>query len=286
VSLRAKILGRVAFYGAVLFALLPLSFSQVMLRLPRQTPSPAYPPFQEAFVACEGLRLRTWTLVGRPDRAAVVIVHGLGDTLESYTEHARVLNRRGHTALLVDLRAHGGSEGRDSTLGGRERADVRAATRHLRERGLAPAGILLMGFSLGTAAVMGAAPDEPDVRAVVLEAPFDTAQATVAHHGFLLYRIPAWFPLGRLALAVAGWRAGFDPAEVDLVRAASRLRAPLLTIVDGDDPRMPEAVVRRVYDAHPGPKRIWVAPGVPHVGAVLRPDYWQQVTAFLEAHGL
>jgi uncharacterized protein len=286
VSLRAKILGRVVFYGAVFFALLPLTFSQVMLRLPRQPASPVYPPFQEAFVACEGLRLRTWTVVGRPDRAAVVVVHGLGDTLESYVEHARVLNRRGHTALLVDLRAHGGSEGRDSTLGGRERADVRAAARHLRERGLAPAGIVFMGFSLGTAAVMGAVPDEPDVRAVVLEAPFDTARATVAHHGSLLYRIPAWFPLGRMALAIAGWRAGFDPGDIDLVRAAARLHAPLLTIVDGDDPRMPEAVVRRVYDAHPGPKEIWVAAGVPHVGAILRPDYWQRITGFLEQHAL
>ena len=183
-----------------------------------------------------------------------MLVHGLGDTLESYTEHARVLNRRGHTVLLVDLRAHGGSEGQDSTLGGRERADVRAAAQHLRTRGLAPAGLVFMGFSLGTAAVMGAAPDEPDVRAVVLEAPFDSARGTIAHHGWLLYRMPGWLPLGRLALAIAGWRAGFDPDESTWCAAAARLRAPLLTIVDGDDPRMPEAVVRRVYEAHPGPK--------------------------------
>jgi hypothetical protein len=49
---------------------------------------------------------------------------------------------------------------------------------------------------------------------------------------------------------------------------------------------MPESVVRRVYDAHPGPKRMWVAPGADHVGAVLRPDYWPQVTSFLDANGL
>jgi pimeloyl-ACP methyl ester carboxylesterase len=286
VSRPAKILGRVAFYGAVVFALLPLVFSQIMLRLPRQPAGRVYPPFQEAFVASEGLRLRTWTLGGRPERAAVVVVHGLGDSLESYTEHAHVLNQRGHTVLLVDLRAHGGSEGRDSTLGGRESADVRAAARHLREQGLARAGILFMGFSLGTAAVMGAAPDEPDVRAVLLEAPFDSARGTIAHHGWLLYRIPAWFPLGRIALAIAGWRAGFDADDIDLVRAAARLRAPLFTIVDGDDPRMPEAVVRRVYDAHPGPKGIWVAPSAPHVGAILHPEYWTRVTGFLEANGL
>jgi alpha-beta hydrolase superfamily lysophospholipase len=277
---------RVVFYGAFLFAALPFSFSQVMLRLPRQPTSPAHPPFEEAFVTSDGLRLRTWTIPGRPERAAALIVHGLGDTLESYGEHAREMSRRGHTVLLVDLRAHGGSEGRDTTMGALERHDVQAAARHLRERGLARNGIVYMGFSLGTAAVMGAAPDEPDTRAVILEAPFDSARSTVTHHGWLLYRIPAWFPMGRMALAVAGWRAGFDPDDVDLVAAAARLRAPLFTIADGDDPRMPEAVVRRVYDAHAGPKRIWVAPGVDHVGAVLRADYWPQVTSFLEANGL
>lgn len=282
----ARAAARVLFYGTVVFALLPLVFSQLMLRLPRQPTSAVHAPFEEASVASDGLRLRTWTVVGHPERAAVVIVHGLGDTLESYVEHARTLHRRGHTVLLVDLRAHGGSEGRDSTLGALERADVHAAARHLRERGLARSGVVFMGFSLGTAAVMGAAPDEPGVRAVVLEAPFDSARGTVAHHGWLLYRIPSWFPLGRMALAIAGWRAGFDPDDVDLVRAAARLKAPLLTIVDGDDPRMPELVVRRVYDAHPGPKDIWTAPGAPHVGAVLHPDYWKRVFAFLDANGV
>lgn len=277
---------RVVIYSLVLFGLLPFAFSQVMLRLPRQPTSPVFPPYEEAFVVADGLRLRTWTLRGRSDRAAVVIVHGLGDTLESYTGHATELHRRGHSVLMVDLRAHGGSEGRDSTLGALEKADVKAAASHLRARGLAASGIVFMGFSLGSAAVMGAAPEEPDTRAVILEAPFDTARGTVAHHGWLIYRIPRWLPLGRLALAVAGWRAGFDPDDVDLVAAASRLRAPLLAIVDGADPRMPEAVVRRVYDAHPGPKQIWVAPRADHVGAVLRSEYWARITGFLDRNGL
>jgi len=277
---------RVLVYGAFFLAALPFSFSQVMLRLPRQPTTGVFPPYEEAFVVSDGLRLRTWTVRGRPERAAVLVVHGLGDSLESYTGHATELHKRGHSVLMVDLRAHGGSEGRDSTLGALERADVRAAARHLRELGLAGSGIVFMGFSLGSAAVMGAAPDEPDTRAVILEAPFDTARATIAHHGWLLYRIPTWLPLGRLALAVAGWRAGFDPDDVDLVKAAARLRAPLFTIADGDDPRMPEPVVRRVYDAHRGPKRIWIAPGVDHVGAILRADYWAQITAFLDASGL
>jgi pimeloyl-ACP methyl ester carboxylesterase len=98
--------------------------------------------------------------------------------------------------------------------------------------------------------------------------------------------MPRWLPLIPLTIALAEWRAGFDADEVDAVAAARALRAPLLAIVDGADPRMPEAVVRRVLDAHPGPKRLWVAPGADHVGAILHPEYWTVVLGFLEENGL
>ena len=68
--------------------------------------------------------------------------------------------------------------------------------------------------------------------------------------------------------------------------AAGSMRAPLLLIVDGDDPRMPEAVVRRVYDAHPGPKKLWVAEGAPHSGARVASGYRETVVQFLEERGL
>jgi uncharacterized protein len=108
----------------------------------------------------------------------------------------------------------------------------------------------------------------------------------VAHHAKLLYGLPPWFPLIPLSIAVAEWRAGFRADDVDAVAAARQLRAPLLAIVDGADPRMPEAVVRRVYDAHPGPKRLWTAPGAAHAGAPLAPGYWREVIAFLDENGL
>jgi len=49
---------------------------------------------------------------------------------------------------------------------------------------------------------------------------------------------------------------------------------------------MPEPVVRRVLDAHPGPKQLWTAPGAPHSGATYAPGYWDTVLGFLEANGL
>lgn len=285
-SRRVRLLVRVCFYGAAVGLGLPFALSQILVAPLRLAAGPPPPPFEEVHIQGDGLMLRTWTLRGRPERAAVVVAHGVGDTLESFTGVARTLNVRGHTVLLLDLRGHGGSEGRYTTLGAREKDDVSAAMRHLRAQGLAPRGFVLMGFSMGSAAVLLSAPRERDARAVVVEAPFDTYRGTVAHHGRLLYGLPHWFPLTPIAIAMAEWRAGFDADEVDLVRAAGATPAALLAIADGADPRMPEAVVRRVYDAHRGPKSFWVAPDAEHVGASGRPEYWPTVIAFLEANGL
>ena len=96
--------------------------------------------------------------------------------------------------------------------------------------------------------------------------------------------VPSWVPIIPLAILAAEWRAGFDADAVDTVEAARRIDAPLLAIVDGLDPRMPEPVVRRIVDAHPGPNRLWVAEDVGHVGAIRNPDWEETVFRFLGPH--
>lgn len=278
---RHPVLGRVAFYTLVVFALVPLAFSHVMTRPFRQPAGPPRAGFIEGHVLSDGLRLRTWTRTGSRELPGVVIVHGVGDSLESFVDHGLAFAARGHTVRLIDTRGHGGSEGGHITLGAREREDVRAAMDGLRSEGLAESGLVLVGHSMGAVAVLRAAAGQADVRAVIVEAPYDTFRETIARHASILYGLPRWVPLIPLSIAFAEWRAGFDADAVDAVAAAAQARGALLAIADGADDRMPEAVVRRVYDAHPGPKRFWVAPGAPHVGASLDPAYWPTVTAFL-----
>ena len=282
---RGRLLARVLLYGAALVVGLPVATSQMLVgTIPSSTLEP-WPPWEEIVIPSGDLRLRAWFAGGEEDRATAVVVHGLGDSLDSYVEVGDVLNRRGHTVLLLDLRAHGGSDGRLTTLGGHERQDVLSALSVLRERGQGTEGFVLFGVSMGGVTVIRAAAED-DVRAVIAEAPFDTYRATVVHHARLYYGLPEWFPLIPAAIRVAEWRAGFDADEVDTVAAAAEMKAPLLLILDGEDLRMPEPVVRRVLDAHPGPKRFWVAEGAPHSAARNASGYWETILAFLEEAGV
>ena len=284
--LRDRILLRIAFYGLVVVAVLPWLFSSLIITPHRQPTHDPEPGFEEIWLSSEGLRLRAWLLRGDPERAAAVVVHGLGDSIESYAGVARRFRARGHTVLLLELRGHGRSQGERTTLGGREREDVRAALEWLRVQNLATRGFIASGVSMGAVAILRAAADREDVHAAIAEAPYDSFRETMAHHARLLYGLPRWLPVVPMAIAVAEWRTGFRADDVDSVAAARRLHSPLLLIVDGADPRMPEAVVRRILDAHRGPKRLWVAEGEPHAGASLNERYWETVDAFLLESGV
>ncbi len=279
---RERLFLRIALYGGAFFLGLPAVFAFVMTRAPRARVSPQPPvPYQEVAFESDGLRLRGWLSPGKPGQPAAVIVHGLGDTLESYQEHAQLFRDLGYAVLLFDLRGHGGSEGRYTTLGGRESDDVRSAMSYLKSEGLGESGYVLVGHSMGAVAVLLAAADRTDVHGVIAEAPYDSFRNTVAHHAKLLYGLPRWVPLIPLSIWGAERIGGFDADEIDTVAAATRIRAPLLAIVDGDDPRMPEAVVRRIVDAHSGLHRVWVASGVGHVGAIHHPDWKSVILEFL-----
>jgi pimeloyl-ACP methyl ester carboxylesterase len=279
------ILSRVLLYGGAIFVGLPIAFCRVLTHPIRQPSGHVSAPYRELSLVCEGLRLRAWLASGWPGQPAVLLVHGLGDSLQSYVDLADQLHARGHPVMLVDLRGHGGSEGTVTTLGAREREDVAAAIDRLNAESVTRDGLVAMGWSMGAVAVLRACADRDDVSAVVTESPYDTYRENVARHAWLLYRIPRWMPLIPITIALAERWAGFDADEVDVVATARRVRAPLLAIADGADPRMPESVVRRVYDAHPGPKELWVPPGTSHVSARLLPEYWPHVTAFIERHG-
>jgi pimeloyl-ACP methyl ester carboxylesterase len=284
---RGRILLRVAFYAVVVLGVLPWVFSSIMISPPPRPETGAPEPgFEEIALHSDGLRLRAWLLRSRDERPAVLLTHGLGDSIESYAHVARRWALRGHSSLLVEMRGHGRSEGRQTTLGGLERHDVEAGIAALESRRLAGNGLVLSGVSMGSVAVLLAAAGRPDLRAVIAEAPYDSFRESMAHHAKLFYGLPRWLPLIPMSITLAEWRAGFDADAIDCVAAARSIRAPLLLIVDGADPRMPEPVVRRIFDAHPGPKRLWVAPGEEHAAGSLNDGYWPTLEAFLAENGL
>lgn len=93
------------------------------------------------------------TLFDAQGDLAVILVHMLGNSQESWQPFALVLQEQGLTALTLDLRGHGQSSGSPitSTFG----KDVLAAKTFLEERGYTRA--VCIGASIGASSCMNAA---------------------------------------------------------------------------------------------------------------------------------
>jgi pimeloyl-ACP methyl ester carboxylesterase len=121
----------------------------------------------------DGVTLAGW-FVPRPGAPAVVLLHGYP------AEKADLLPLAGALApqfatLLVDHRYFGDSGGRATTLGFREREDLKRVLDFLETRGATAVGVF--GFSMGGAVALLTAAEDPRIRAIAAYAPFADLRA-------------------------------------------------------------------------------------------------------------
>ena len=100
----------------------------------------------------------------------VVLCHGLGDTHDSYLALASQLHKAGFAVLMLDLRGQGSSEKGAITFGLRERFDVLAGVRFLREQpNIDPGKICLVGHDMAATACLHATALDSSIAAVVAD---------------------------------------------------------------------------------------------------------------------
>jgi alpha-beta hydrolase superfamily lysophospholipase len=255
---------------------------------------------ERRIVTADGVALRAFKVppLGTP-RATVVLVHGLfrgGLELETPASLWRDL---GAAVLMIEMRNHGASGRTVPTFGRDEREDVLAAAAYVRgDPDLAGRPLVLFAVSLGTVAVMRAAPDIPELRGVVLDAPTDDLLAT-AHR--MLSREPRpgqrglglMQPFRSLTLTAVETWCGFRFDEIRPSESFARTSpdVPVLLVGGGEDVRMPPSTLEEVFrrlPTRPEKKRLWIRPGSDH-GQVWVDDpqeYGRKLSEFLTLLGV
>ncbi len=117
----------------------------------------------------------------------IILLHGYpadkGDILPALSFLAKNYN-----LFLFDFRYLGKSEGKYSTAGAKEKEDLVASIRFLKERGIKEVGI--WGFSMGGAVALMAVPEAPEIKVIISEASY----ASLDLMALELYRIPLLRP--------------------------------------------------------------------------------------------
>jgi pimeloyl-ACP methyl ester carboxylesterase len=193
--------------------------------------------------AADGVQLSAW-LAARPGAPGIIFLHGYPAEKADMLPLAAALAPR-FTVLLVDLRYFGRSGGRATTLGLRERDDLRRAVDALAARGVEPIGVF--GLSLGGAVAILAAADEPRIRAIAVYSPF--ADLRTLGHELYAWMGPVRYPFVGLMRLWSRLFLGADITAAAPVAAVRRLSIPVYLIASRDDEQIPFAHAERLREA-------------------------------------
>lgn len=164
----------------VLFAVgLPYVMSAIMIYRPKVVPveMPDRPFEVVQFEASDGTDLVGWWIPAStpPDgggplwgRRTMLICHGLASNKSNHLVVGEYALDHGYNLFIFDFRAHGESGGQLTTFGKRERLDVLAAVRWIRQNRADESRQLFgVGVSMGAAALIAAAADpSPEGQAI------------------------------------------------------------------------------------------------------------------------
>jgi uncharacterized protein len=183
--------------------------------------------------ADDGVALAGW-FAPRPGAPALILLHGYPAEKADLLPLATALAPQFAT-LLVDQRYFGDSGGVATTLGFRERGDLKRAVDFLESRGTTSVGVF--GFSLGGAVAILTAAEDPRIRAIAAYAPF----ADLKLLGQDLY---GWmsllrYPFVETMLVWSRVLLGADITRPTPADAAARLAVPVLLVHSRQDEQIP-----------------------------------------------
>jgi alpha-beta hydrolase superfamily lysophospholipase len=203
----------------------------------------------------DGIDLEAWWMKVDSSVGTIAIFHGHGGKKSSHLPEAAHFRKLGYNTLLVDFRAHGGSEGNTCTIGFKEAEDVKLAYDYLVKKG--EKNIVLYGASMGASTITKAVKDYAITPSkIILDMPFGSLESAVEGR-LKIMKLPTQ-PLGTLLTFWGGTIRGFWAFDHDPYRYASAIKAPVLLQWGRLDPRVTEAETLDIYNNISTPKKMVV----------------------------
>jgi hypothetical protein len=215
------------------------------------------------FPAEDGVKLHGWWV---PQAGAPTLLwfHGNAGNISHRLENIKLLHDlTGVQVFIFDYREYGKSAGRISREGTFK--DALAAYLYVTEtRGIPAAELILFGRSLGTALATDLAVKHP-CGALILEAPFTNSQDMAKLYAPFLF----------------DWR---PKVPYDNLGKIGRVKVPVMVIHGAQDEIIPADMGRRVFEAAPEPKELYIIPGAHHNDTYDAggPQYFARLKAFIK----
>ena len=168
------------------------------------------------------------------------------------------------SALVVDQRASGSSEGKVITFGVKEHKDCLKWVAFMTEHFGPDVKIILTGISMGASTVLiaASAPLPPQVQGVLADCGFTSAKA-IMYKVLRQIKLPPKivYPFVRLGAILYG---GFDPERYSAIDSVTRVTVPTIFFHGDHDDYVPWEMSQENYDACTSRKELVIIPGAGH----------------------
>lgn len=198
-----------------------------------------------------------WLQAEDSSRGAIILLHGISSFKEAMLDWGKWLTENQWDAVLMDLRAHGTSDGTFNTYGYREKADVSAVVDYLHQRD-SSLQVGMLGNSLGGAiAYQSLAHDDRLAFGIVFSTFSHLPQIIQDYQQQLSFGLH--FPeTTTKAIQKAAVIADFPAFEIHPAMAATQVSQPMLVIHGLADENIKPAYGRENFDSLASRHKYWI----------------------------
>ena len=236
----------------------------------------------------DGLRLHALYLAAEEKSDRLVILHhGFTSKAMDNSTHAKFFHDLGYEVMMLDLRAHGESEGKYVGFGILDRFDTLRWVKYARARFGDNTRIVLHGTSMGAATVLmtlGLPEIRESVSAVIADCAYTSPAEIFSHVMKKNYHVPS-FPIMQINGVMSKKLAGYSFDEYS-TRDALRCNTtvPVLFIHGAEDKFVPTKMSYENYAVCRSPKKLLIVENAGHGSSVFENTELYEATekAFLE----
>lgn len=233
----------------------------------------------------DSLTLKGWYIPAREKEAyTLLLIHDFNESKITLLDVAKGFYDRGFNLCLVDLRAHGESEGEKSTLGFLEARDINTILDSL-EKKIKLSGLAVLGMGMGAAiAIKSASMDTSKrIKVIVLQSTFNNLPKYIE-----LYSEDKWGLISKVFYSVMlrqlQYQLGYNLENMNITKMAKKIDRPMLFIVGNKDEVIPYKYSREVYDSSSSFKKdFWLVNGATHytIKEIAEEEYFNKISVFV-----
>lgn len=235
-----------------------------------------------------GYMLSGYFLPTTGSHKTVVIIHGITASICTSIKYMAAFQRHGFNIMLIDLRMHGKSGGKNCTFGYYEKYDLKTVVDWVYQR-MGLGGVVgIHGESLGAAVALQYAAIDDRAGFVIADCGFSDLRKLLAYRLKYDYHLPGWLfiPLADFFCTVI---SGMSFDAVSPVRDMPYIQAPVCIIHGAEDFYIPVDMAQELFNAKQhGIRHLYIAPRAKHAESYSSNPaaYNASITEFLSRFGM